>query len=59
MDIVVFFRGLKNFARDRVARDEIDDIIEEEMRLIDIVKQLLEAALVGKPSALIPVGLVR
>ena len=46
-DIVVFFRGLKNFARDRVARDEINDIIEEEIRLTNILKQLLEAALVG------------
>ncbi len=59
LDIVVFFRGLKNFARDRVARDQINYIIEEEMRLIDIVKQLRQAALVGKPSAPIPVGLVR
>jgi len=59
LDIVVFFRGLKNFARDRAARDEIDDVIEEEMRLIDIVKQLRQAALVGKASAPIPVGSVR
>ncbi len=59
LDIVVFFRGLKNFARDRAARDQIDDVIEEEMRLIDIVKQLRQAALVGKPSAPIPVGSVR
>jgi len=47
LDIVVFFRGLKNFARDGVGRDEIDDIIEEEMRLTNIVKQLRQAALVG------------
>jgi rubrerythrin len=47
LDIVAFFRGLKNFARDRAAGDEIDYIIEEEMRLIDIVKQLRQAALVG------------
>ncbi len=59
LDIVVFFRGLKNFARDRVARDEIDDVIEEEMCLIDIVKQLRQAALVGNPSAPIPVGSAR
>lgn len=59
LDIVVFFRGLKNFARDRAARDQIDDVIEEEMRLIDIVKQLRQAALVGEPSAPIPVGLAR
>jgi rubrerythrin len=59
LDIVVFFRGLKNFARDRAARDQIDDVIEEEMRLIDIVKQLRQAALVGKPSAPIPVGSAR
>lgn len=59
LDIVVFFRGLKNFARDRVARDKIDNIIEEEIRLVDILKQLLEVALVGEASAPIPVGLVR
>ena len=59
LDIIVFLRGLKNFAQDRAARDEIDDVIEEEMRLIDIVKQLRQAALVGKPSAPIPVGSAR
>lgn len=58
MDVIVFFRGLKDcFAQDQAARDEIDDIIKEEMRLIDILKQLMEVALVGEPSVPIPLSL--
>ena len=60
MDIIVFFHGLKDyFARDQTARDEIDDIIKEQMRLIEILKQLPEVALVSEPSMLIPLGLAR
>jgi rubrerythrin len=51
LDIIVFFRGLKDhFARDQAARDESNNIIKEEMRLIDILKQLLQQALVGEPT---------
>lgn len=54
MDVIVFFHGLKDyFAQDQAARDKIDDIIKEEMRLIDILKQLPKVALVRKPSVLI------
>lgn len=60
MDIIVFFNGLKDyFARDQAARDEIDDIIKEQMRLIDILKQLPEVALIGEPPMLVPLGLAR
>ena len=58
-DITVFFHGLKNFALNQAARNEIDDIIKEQMRLIDILKQLPEVALVGEPSVFIPLGLAR
>jgi rubrerythrin len=59
LDIIIFLRGLKDyFALDQAARDEIDDIIKEDMRLIDILKQLPEEALVGEPSVLIPLRLV-
>ncbi len=58
MDINVFFYGLKDhFACDQAARDEIDDIINEQKRLIDILKKLPRVALVGEPSVLIPSGL--
>ena len=51
MDVIVFFHGLKDyFAQDQTARDKIDDIIKGQMRLISILKQLLEVALVGEPS---------
>jgi len=60
MDIIVFFRGLKDhFAWDQAARDEINGIIEEEIRLINILRQLLEEALVGEPSVPIPLRLMR
>jgi rubrerythrin len=59
LDVIVFFNGLKdNFAQDQAARNEIDDIIKEQIHLIDILKQLPEVALVGEPSVLIPPSLV-
>ena len=59
-DIIVFFYGLKEyFARDQAARDEINYITKEQMRIIDILKRLLEAALVGEPTMLRPFGLSR
>jgi len=60
LNIIIFFHGLKDyFAQDQAARDKIDDIIKEQLRLIDILKQLPEAALVGEPSMLVPLSLVR
>jgi len=59
MDVILFFHGLKDFALNQAATDEIDDIINEQMRLIDILKELPRAALVGEPSGLIPLGLTQ
>lgn len=59
MDVIVFFHGLKDFALNQAATDEIDNIINEQMRLIDILKELPTAALVGEPSGLIPLGLAQ
>lgn len=42
-DIILFYRGLKKFARDRTARDKIKNIIKEEKRHIGILKQSLMA----------------
>lgn len=41
-DTIVFYQGLKNFAKDAVAVEQIGKIIEEEQRHINILNQSLE-----------------
>ena len=38
-DIIVFYNGLKDFARDEVGRDIIDEIIKEENRHIEMLSK--------------------
>ena len=38
-DIIVFYNGLKDFARDQVGRDIIDEIIKEENRHIEMLSK--------------------
>ena len=41
-DTIVFYRGLKGFCRDKAAKKQIGDIIEQEKRHISILQQSLE-----------------
>lgn len=41
-DTVVYYTGLKSFVSDAIARDKIDDIVEEELRHIRIITQAIE-----------------
>ena len=41
-DAIVFYRGLKDFARDMATKDTIDEIIKEEKRHIHILTQSLD-----------------
>jgi rubrerythrin len=42
-EVIVFFEGLKDFARDSLTKDQIGVIIKEEQRHIAILEQSLEA----------------
>jgi len=41
-EVVVFYRGLKDFARDPASKDTIDKIVREENRQIHLLTELLE-----------------